>query len=655
MSAPQLDMLFLAIAVLGGTASLAFLWAWLAERAGREWSTTAGTIVGLSASWYCISMSLTLFNRMMLGYTPFSFPITTTISHLSIKGALGIGLALAAHARAMPPPSASAAPAGHCGARLWAVARSLVRSQKLSRRVFSRVLVPLGTATALDIWLSAVSLQTLDVSVYTTAKSCALIFTLGFSLVARLQVLSPGLIGTCLLIGLGVILAAVKPVGVDPTGLVAVLLAAACGAARWVFTEQYYKRPGVSSNALLLVAVLSPITVMTLVPGLAWELPRLVAHSPVHTANDVGIVLAMTIGGGVLAFLLLIVELSLVGMTSALTLNVIGHLKDVVVIGLAIPVLHEELSPLNAAGVGITIVATLLYSVQKSRAHAAATAAASASATARALEETWADPEPGDIAAAEEAAALAAARKQQQQQRQAQLGAGGGAGATPARAWHGSPGDDGDDGGSGGAPSAARTGDGLLHSSKRRRKGRRKGLLPRSGPKYEGVPTTAATGPSSGGGAGDDDDDVGVGGSSGDDEDGGGDGEHASLARHGSGLGGRGADLGPLVAPAAEPAASPGGAAGAAFAIVEEDDDEDATGGVGRADQRRAAAAARPASDSAGSADDDDGAGVGVAGGDLELTLAGAASPAPPPPPPPAAGVDPSDGGGNGGRPPPGT
>lgn len=237
MAAPQLQLLFLAISLLASVAAAGFLGAWLATRRGAAWWAAAGQIVGLAASWYCVSMTLTLFNRLMLGFTAFNFPITMSLSHMAIKGVLGVALAMEAHKRAAAPPGASPLPAGWL-ARQRAVALSLIRSQRLTRRVFSRILVPLGTTTALDVWLSAVSLQTLEISVYTTAKSCALIFTLGFSLAARLQQPTWGVVGTVLMIGAGVILCSIKPAGVDAVGLVCVLIAAACGAARWVFTEQ---------------------------------------------------------------------------------------------------------------------------------------------------------------------------------------------------------------------------------------------------------------------------------------------------------------------------------------------------------------------------------------------------------------------------------
>jgi hypothetical protein len=55
-------------------------------------------------------------------------------------------------------------------------------------------------------------------------------------------------------------------------------------------------------------------------------------------------------------------ELLLVRLTSALTLNVIGHAKDAVVIALAVLIFNESLSPANWGGVVLTLLAATVYS-----------------------------------------------------------------------------------------------------------------------------------------------------------------------------------------------------------------------------------------------------------------------------------------------------
>jgi hypothetical protein len=89
-------------------------------------------------------------------------------------------------------------------------------------------------------------------------------------------------------------------------------------------------------------------------PLLALELPSILAAPPLPAAAARAAT-AAAVGGGVLALLLLLAELRILALSSALTLNVIGHCKDVVAIGLSVTVLHEAVSPMNAGGMALTL------------------------------------------------------------------------------------------------------------------------------------------------------------------------------------------------------------------------------------------------------------------------------------------------------------
>ena len=330
----QLQYLFATVTLLSGCAAVCFFASAAVDRVTQRPNTPIATLLclfALSATWYTTSMTLTLFNRLLLGYlTDFSWPVTMSLSHMAIKGLLAVAFILF-----VTPPVGVAGDLPPLR-RAAAIITSMVKSQELTSSLFWLTLVPLGAATAIDVVLSAMSLQYIDVSVYTVTKSTALIFTLFFSLCAGLQRPSAALLLAVAAVGVGVILGSVRESAVDLRGLLCALTAAACGAARWVLTERYFSRRGVPSHPLCLITLLSPITVVTLLPALVWEAPALAAAAPALSgAGAAAIFTAMTLGGGVLAFLLLLVELQLVRMTSALTLNVIGHFKDVVVIGLA--------------------------------------------------------------------------------------------------------------------------------------------------------------------------------------------------------------------------------------------------------------------------------------------------------------------------------
>ena len=74
---------------------------------------------------------------------------------------------------------------------------------------------------------------------------------------------------------------------------------------------------------------------------------------------------AMIALGGVLAFLLLLVETKLVQITSSLTLSVIGNLKDCLQIAIVVVVFGEEISPLNVVGLILALGGIGAYNVTK--------------------------------------------------------------------------------------------------------------------------------------------------------------------------------------------------------------------------------------------------------------------------------------------------
>jgi drug/metabolite transporter (DMT)-like permease len=123
-----------------------------------------------------------------------------------------------------------------------------------------------------------------------------------------------------------------------------------------------------------LVALQAPFVVLCLLPGVAVEAPAVAAalaepeQAGCGWGAGSGQVLALLagfgVGGGVLAFLMLAVELQLVVATSALTLNVIGHLKDLVAIVAAVAVFGEHITLVNGVGMALTLAAATVYSAR---------------------------------------------------------------------------------------------------------------------------------------------------------------------------------------------------------------------------------------------------------------------------------------------------
>ena len=143
-----------------------------------------GFAVRLSAGavgWYLSSVTLTLFNKWILGYwvPSFQFPLAMTLCHMVLKGVI---------------------------AATWICVRR-VPLPHISLRDFLVQACPIGASTGLDIALSNLSFLFVTVSFYTMVKPLGLLFTLLLAFLLRLETPSAGLIATVLAIFVGVLLA----------------------------------------------------------------------------------------------------------------------------------------------------------------------------------------------------------------------------------------------------------------------------------------------------------------------------------------------------------------------------------------------------------------------------------------------------------------
>lgn len=308
-------------------------------------------ILAFVCGWYFSSISIVLTNRWAFGLKDGVniSPTVVTMLHMTIKTVL----ALLVCSLTCTGPGASGIEA----------LRRRAAGQKLDKRIVLTLLLPLGTVTAMDVILSNYALQMVDVAAYTITKSTALAWTFGLSTCTGL--LTPSWpLGVCVAaLLLGVALCTFRASEVlNPLGIACAAGAAACGGSRWVITERYLSRPGVQQDVIALLGLMGPFTMLALLPPLLAELPSLIPAMSAWQMEDWRVLGIVVTGGGCMAFFLVMFELLLVRMTSALTLNVIGHAKDAVVIALAVLIFNEQLSIANWVGVVLTLLAATAYS-----------------------------------------------------------------------------------------------------------------------------------------------------------------------------------------------------------------------------------------------------------------------------------------------------
>jgi len=293
-------------------------------------------VASLVLGWYSVSITLVLLNKWVMKSWRggLHFPLFYTMSHMVLKGFFSfLYLTMSCHAPG-----------------------------KQRRSVCCSVSM-VGVMTALDVAASNMSFLFITVSFYTMLKSASLIFILVLGAVLRIEQCSAGIAGTVVLISLGIFLTSYGETEFDRRGFWLVLSSEVFAAMRWLLTQKTLHSSGLT--AMQTVFYMSPASSLTLAPFI-WLRERdelLVLGEP----NAASHYLLLVLLPGFLAFLLLLIEVHLVKVTSSLTLAVFGNLKSIVTILFSILVFGEKTTALQWSGLLTALVGMLIYARLKNQ------------------------------------------------------------------------------------------------------------------------------------------------------------------------------------------------------------------------------------------------------------------------------------------------
>ena len=232
---------------------------------------------------------------------------------------------------------------------------------------FSR-LGPCGTATALDIGLGNFSLRFITLTFFTMCKSSVLAFVLLFAFIFGLETPTWRLCAIIVVMTVGVVMMVAGETAFHAGGFILVMSASFCSGFRWSLTQILLLRNPATSNPFSSIFFLTPVMFLALI---VLALPIEGAANVVEgfraltatkgTALGIGLMLFP----GILAFLMVAAEFSLLKRTSVVTLSVCGIFKEVLTISVAGIIFGDELSPINISGLVVTILSIAAYNYVK--------------------------------------------------------------------------------------------------------------------------------------------------------------------------------------------------------------------------------------------------------------------------------------------------
>eukprot|EP00188_Purpureofilum_apyrenoidigerum_P001685 Plantae.Rhodophyta-Purpureofilum_apyrenoidigerum.ctg19525.p1 GENE.Plantae.Rhodophyta-Purpureofilum_apyrenoidigerum.ctg19525~~Plantae.Rhodophyta-Purpureofilum_apyrenoidigerum.ctg19525.p1 ORF type:complete len:366 (+),score=48.56 Plantae.Rhodophyta-Purpureofilum_apyrenoidigerum.ctg19525:90-1100(+) len=241
------------------------------------------------------------------------------------------------------------------------------RPEPLSKRMLTRLVLPIGACVAFEIGCSNMALGILEVSFATVLKGSAPLFVMFWAIILGLEIFTWRLLSSILMICTGIALATLGEPGFKTLGLILMLVSVAFSGLRWALTHSMLQGGEEARmsplNAMLYTA---PATCLFLFPIAAVLEGRtfvtFVFEESMLGRLRIGLVFGMI---GAMVFVLLLLEYVLVRATSSLTVSVAAIFKELVTVIGGVIIFNEHLSVLNIAGFVLCQVGILDYTYMR--------------------------------------------------------------------------------------------------------------------------------------------------------------------------------------------------------------------------------------------------------------------------------------------------
>jgi hypothetical protein len=286
--------------------------------------------------WMTISMSVILFNKYILAYSGFKYPIALTMWHMVF-----------------------------CTAVSTVLVRGTGTTKRLHmpRKEYVNRVVPIGALYAASLWLSNSAYLHLSVSFIQMTKALmpGLVYACGVAF--GMEKLTKVTTFNMLIIAVGVAIAAYGEIDFVMIGVIEQLSALVFEALRLMLVQVLITKQGYGMNPIQSLYYVSPACAACLALPFAFvELPEIM--------NDFGLVIdyPMLVLNALTAFALNLAVFLLIGKTSALTMNIAGVIKDWMLIFASQHLFGNTVSFLNYVGYVIAFLSVGMYNFNKLRA-----------------------------------------------------------------------------------------------------------------------------------------------------------------------------------------------------------------------------------------------------------------------------------------------
>lgn len=268
--------------------------------------------------WMSISCSVIMFNKWVLAYSGFPFPLALTLWHMVFCSTVGF-----------------------LAVRVF----KSVKSHNMSAREYCNRVLPIGILYAGSLWLSNSAYLYLSVSFIQMTKSLmpGLVYASGVML--GTEKLQNSITLNMLLIAFGVVVCAAGELNLVLRGLIQQLAALGFEALRLTMVQILINSKGLQMNPIQSLYYVSPACMISLLAPFC-----IVELNEIRTRTDWVFNPSVMVANALTAFILNLAVFLLIGKTSALTMNIAGVIKDWMLIFFSWSIFKAPVTALNLLG-----------------------------------------------------------------------------------------------------------------------------------------------------------------------------------------------------------------------------------------------------------------------------------------------------------------
>jgi len=282
--------------------------------------------------WIGLSGTVILYNKWILAYYGFPYPITLTMWHMFFSGTLAFAC----------------------------VRGGYVTSINMSSETYLRAIVPIGALFAGTLWLGNAAYLYLSVSFIQMLKALMPVAVFGVGCVFGTESFTTNAMANMIVVTIGVAIASYGEINLVWVGVFLQLLSVATESTRLTLVQILLQRRGLSLNPITTMYYIAPVSFAFLsIPWGFIEARQLFADEKVNF--DIPIFLS----NAAAAFALNMSVFMLIGKTSALTMNIAGVIKDWMLIGLSVLIFKAAVTGINLGGYLLAFVGVCWYNYQK--------------------------------------------------------------------------------------------------------------------------------------------------------------------------------------------------------------------------------------------------------------------------------------------------